>query len=54
MIVRIHDTYTDEWWSGEPRDGLIHDASGVLDPHDIGFRFAIYTLDGEDVTEQYI
>jgi len=49
-IVLIYDARADEEWSGVLHDGIVHDASGILDPRDIGWRFQV-ERDGADLTQ---
>ena len=49
-VVTIFDARQGVEWSGVIHDGLVHDASGVIHPDDIGWRFQI-TRDGADITE---
>jgi hypothetical protein len=40
-VVTVTDHATDEVWQGVEVDGIVHDASGVIDPDDIGWRFTV-------------
>jgi hypothetical protein len=42
-VVTITDHVTGETWQGVIHEGIVHDASGIVDPEDIGGRF---TVDG--------
>lgn len=40
-VVDITDEATGETWQGVEVDGIIHDASGIIDPDDIDWRFTV-------------
>jgi hypothetical protein len=48
-VVTVYDLETGQDWQGVVVDGIVHDASGILDPDDIGWRFTI-ECDGVDIT----
>jgi hypothetical protein len=48
-VVTITDYVTGEVWHGVDVDGIVHDASGIVDPDDIGVRFAV-ERDGNGAT----
>ena len=49
-VVTVYDARADEEWLGVIHDGLVHDASGIVHPDDIGWRFQI-ERDGADITD---
>jgi len=49
-VVIVYDARADEEWLGVIHDGLVHDASGIVHPDDIGWRFQI-ERDGADITD---
>ncbi len=52
-VVTVHDALTDATWQGVEVDGIIHDASGILDPDDIDWRFTV-TRDVPVVTRDLV
>lgn len=47
--VAIHDERTASTWPGVLADGTVFDASGHIDPDDIGWRFRVVDLDGNPI-----
>jgi hypothetical protein len=50
-VVHILDNLTGDEWKGVMVDGIVHDANGFLDPHDVGDR---YTVTGPLATREEI
>jgi hypothetical protein len=44
-VVTVTDEKTGETWAGVVVDGIVHDASGIVDPDDIGWRFTVAPAD---------
>lgn len=40
-VVTVTDHANGEVWQAVVVDGIVHDASGVIDPDDIGWRFTV-------------
>jgi hypothetical protein len=48
----VTDESNGEQWPGIVWEGIVYDASGILDPMDLRVRFTL-TLDDRDVTDQF-
>ena len=40
-VVTVTDEKTGETWAAVVADGIVHDASGIVDTDDIGWRFTV-------------
>jgi ribosomal protein S27AE len=48
----VTDEATGKQWPGIVWEGLVYDASGTIEPHDLRVRFTL-TLDDRDVTDDF-